>query len=281
MRKIIKVKLILLISLLVACSSTRLIYTLADKFIKDEITYFFYLNKEERIFLNKQVTEMITWHRTTMLPSYAEYLNDIADRIHKGQYGTADMVNVLSNGRSMIEETVTGLTPYASKFLIRQQNVESIEFMEKKMTIRRNERLAEYVKPENVRYKKRLGKSISNFERFFGTLSDEQVLLIEDYIDKTMGDSKIRLSNRTERQKVFVKFLRNQPTEQELTDYLNTLLLNGHLITNPAYQTFSESSLDRFRMLLVNMLSISSAVQRETIISKLRSYAKDFKIVSG
>ena len=281
MRKIIKVKLILLISLLVACSSTRLIYTLADKFIKDEITYFFYLNKEERIFLNKQVTEMIAWHRKTMLPSYAEYLNDIADRIHKGQYGTADIVNVLSNGRSMIEETVTGLTPYASKFLIRQQNIESIEFMEKKMIIRRNERLAEYVKKENVRYKKRLGKSISNFERFFGNLSDAQVLLIEDYIDKTMGDSKIRLNNRTERQKVFVKFFRNQPTEQELTAYLNTLLLNGHLITNPAHQTFSESSLDRFSMLLVNMLSISSAAQRETIISKLRSYAKDFKIVSG
>ena len=96
-----------------------------------------------------------------------------------------------------------------------------------------------------------------------------------------MGDSKIRLNNRTKRQKVFVKFLRNQPTEQELTAFLNTLLLNGHMITNPAYQTFSESSLYRFRMLLVNILSISSAVQREIIISKLRSYAKDFKIVSG
>ena len=149
------VKLILLISLLVACSSTRLIYTLADKFIKDEIAYFFYLNKEERIFLNKQVTEMIAWHRTTMLPSYAEYLNDIADRIHKGQYGTADIVNVLSNGRSMIEETVTGLTPYASKFLIRQQNIESIEFMEKKKIIRRKQSLGEYLKTENVTYKKR------------------------------------------------------------------------------------------------------------------------------
>ena len=281
MRKIIKIKLVLLIPLLVACSSTRIVYTLADKFIKDEITYFFYLNKEESIFVNEQITEMIAWHRKTMLPSYAEYLNDIADRIHNGQYGTTDIVNVLSNGRSMIEKTVTGLTPYASKFLIRQQNVESIEFMEKKMTIRRNERLAELVKPENVSYKKRLGKSISNFERFFGDLSDAQVLLIEDYIDKTMGDSKIRLNNRTERQKVFVKFLRNQPTEQELTAYLNTLLLQGHMITNPDHQTFSESSLNRFRVLLVNMLSISSIAQREIIITKLRSYAKDFKIVSG
>ena len=71
--------------------------------------------------MNEQVTEMIAWHRKTMLPSYAEYLNDIADRIHKGQYGTTDIVNVLSNGRSMIEETVKGLTPYASKFLIQQQ----------------------------------------------------------------------------------------------------------------------------------------------------------------
>ena len=39
---------------------------------------------------------------------------------------------MLRNGRFLIEETITGLTPYASRFLIRHQSVEAIKFIEKK-----------------------------------------------------------------------------------------------------------------------------------------------------
>ena len=53
------------------------------------------------------------------------------------------------------------------------------------------------------------------------------------------------------------------------------------MITNPSYQAFSEESLNRFHSLLVSLLATSNATQRETIINKLRDYAKDFKTVSG
>ena len=44
-----------------------------------------------------------------------------------------------------------------------------------------------------------------------------------------------------------------QPTEVELNTYLNKLLLQGHIIVNPSYQTFSKASLDRFSELLVGL----------------------------
>ena len=82
------------------------------------------------------------------------------------------------------------------------------------------------------------------------------------------------------RQKAFVNFLRTQPTEPALTSYLNKLLLSGHQITNPTYKNFSESSLNQFRDLLVNMLATSTKIQRKTIITNLRKYADDFIAVS-
>ena len=75
--------------------------------------------------------------------------------------------------------------------------------------------------------------------------------------------------------------LRTQPTKLDLTNYLNTLLLKGHIITNSSYQAFSEKSLNRFHSLLVRLIAISSETQLETIINKLRDYARDFKAVSG
>ena len=61
------------ITLVISCSSTRLIYTFVDKFI-EESYYFLNLDVEEEILLRRQVQEMVEWHRTSMLPRYAVYL---------------------------------------------------------------------------------------------------------------------------------------------------------------------------------------------------------------
>lgn len=272
--------LVLLIGLLTACSSTRLIYTFMEKFIQDEITYFIDLDEEEEILLSQQVSEMVAWHRISMLPSYAVYLTNIADKLEVGEYVATDITNALANGRSLIEKTVTGLTPYASKFLIRHQTIEAIEFIEKRMRLRRQERLEKLSESEEILYEDRLERLMLNFGRFLGDLTDAQVMLLEVHARVTLGEPMTRLQNRTLRQKVLIKFLGTQPTESELTTYLNKLLLRGHVITNPSYEAFSENSLKRFRLLLVNMLAISSIKQRETIIRKLRDYAEDFEFIS-
>ncbi len=272
---------LLLVVFLTACSSTRLIYSFADEFIKNEVTFFFNLDEKQKVLMNQQISNMVNWHRTTMMPKYASYLTDIANKIEVRQYDDIDISNLLANGRSLIENTVTGLTPYASKFLIRHQNLESIKYLKKKMENRRQERLAELSKPKNILYEKRLKQLTSNFERFLGDLSKQQITLIEDYAEVTLADSMIRLRNRAHRQKVFLEFIAAQPTEQELTDYLNKLILRGYTITNPNYQAFSDAWLKRFQALIMNMLAITSREQRIKVINKLREYSRDFNAISS
>ena len=270
-----------LICFLTTCSSTRFIYSFVDEFIKDEITYFLDINEDEKVLLNHQVSQMVNWHRSSMLPKYANYLNNIADMLEGERYSADNIRKILTNGKFLIEETVSGLVPYASKFLINHQTSENIKFMENRMLNRRQERIIELSKPKDILYNERLDRLTSNFERFFGDLNDSQVMILESHTHLTLGDSRVRLHNRTLRQKAFIRFLRTQPTEVDLTNYLNTLMLKGHIITNPSYQAFSEKSLKRFHSLLVNLLATSSIVQRKTIIYKLRNYAKDFIAVSG
>ena len=270
-----------LIFLLTTCSSTRFIYTFVDDFIKDEVNYFLDLNDNEKVLLNQRVSEMVTWHRTSMLPKYSEFLYNIADNLEDDKYSAVEVKKLLENGRFLIEETVIGITPYVSKFLIQHQTVENIIFIENSMLSRRQERTIELSKNKDVLYEKRFKRLISNFERFFGDLNDSQKNILEVYARETLNDSRVRLHNRTLRQKVFIKFLQTEPTEVELTNFLNKLLLEGHMITNPSYETFSEISVKKFRIILVKMLAKSSIIQRKTIITKLRNYAEDFKIVSG
>ena len=149
------------------------------------------------------------------------------------------------------------------------------------MLSRRQERIIDLSKAQDVLYEERFKRLVSSFERFFGDLKDSQKKVLKVYASETVNDSRVRLHNRTLRQKVFIKFLKTKPTEEELTNYLNKLLLEGYMITNPSYETFSEISIKKFHSLLVKMLAKSSIIQRETIITKLRNYAEDFKIVSG
>ena len=267
-------------NLLSACSSTQFIYTFVDRYIQDEIEYFIDLNEEDKVLLSQKVSEMVSWHRTSMLPSYANYLDEIAKKLEE-VYDEKVLVNMaLAKGRLLIEQTVLGLTPYASKFLVRYQTSEDIKFIEKKMKKRRKERLEEFSKSNETRYEDRVDRLTSNFERFFGTLSDEQLILLKAHAQATLDDEITRFENRTMRQKIFIKFLYTQPKESELTSYLNKLLIRGHLLTNPSYEAFSEVSLKRFETLLVKMISNSTSNQRKIMIRKLRSYANDFKVVS-
>ena len=278
--KLCKLSILVMITFLSSCSSTKLIYTLAGEFIEDEISYFLKLEKEEEVFLKKKVSEIVAWHRKSMLPSYGIFLNDMADKLEIGENYEDDISYVLTNGKYLIEQTVTGLIPFVSEFLVRYNSLEAISFMEKKMEIRQKERLEELEKPHKERYENRMKKLTLNFERFFGDLTNAQVSLINAHTSSTLGEAKTRFYNRTMRQKAFVKFLRTQPNKKELIFFLNKLLISGHLIVNPSYKEFSEISLYRFKTLLVNMLSISSIVQRDIIIKKLRDYADDFKTVS-
>ena len=78
------------------------------------------------------------------------------------------------------------------------------------MLNRRQERIMELSKPKDILYNERLERLTSNFERFFGDLNDSQVMILESHAHLTLSDSRVRLHNRTLRQKAFIRFLRTQ-----------------------------------------------------------------------
>ena len=110
---------VVFINLLTACSSTQFFYTFVNKFIQDEVEYFIDLNDEDKVLLSQQISEMVSYHRTSILPSYAIYLDEIAKNLDEVHDEKVLVNTTLTKGRSLIEQTVLGLTPYASKFLIR------------------------------------------------------------------------------------------------------------------------------------------------------------------
>ena len=97
--------LILIISFgISACSSFKLIYRLADDFIKQEVAYFLNLDEKGKAILNVEVSELMVWHDSVMLPRYAVYLRHQAEKLENGEYGASAISNSMAEGRTLFED---------------------------------------------------------------------------------------------------------------------------------------------------------------------------------
>lgn len=270
----------MLITILETCSSTRLVYNLFVEYIRSEIDYFLDLDKDDEFFVQQQISEMVIWHKTNMLTSYADYVTVIANKVKAREFRSNDIKKIMSKGRFLIQASVTGITPFAAKLLVWKQKDKEITHLEKKLELRQQKRLKELLKSEDTLFKDQLDRLTSNFERFFGSLSDAQVSLLKEYSLMTLDNRKIRLKNRTKQQKLFMKFVKTKPNESMLTAYMNKLLLLDNTVTDLDYVSFSKHSLDQFETLLVKIMAISTIAQQNSIVVKLEKYAKDFNSIA-
>ena len=62
---------------LAACSSFKIMYNLADDYIKQEAKFFLKFDEQGEQHLNEQVDKMMEWHNSIMLPRNAAYLRQL------------------------------------------------------------------------------------------------------------------------------------------------------------------------------------------------------------
>jgi len=129
--------LILIISFgISACSSFKLIYRLADDFIKQEVAYFLNLDEKGQTFLDHEVSELMAWHDSEMLPRYAVYLRHQADKLDNGEYGATEIADSMAEGLTLLEDTVVGAAQYVARVLVHHTCRKDIEHIRQKMAER-------------------------------------------------------------------------------------------------------------------------------------------------
>ena len=149
------------------------------------------------------------------------------------------------------------------------------------MTERLEERRSELAEPEDERLEARIEKITDNLERFTGGLEDAQISRIRLYATQTVGANKRWLDARVNRQRAFLNFLAQEQSRAEITSFLHKIVLHGHEIVDPAYQSVSKARWQLFNALLADIMLSLSAEQSETMAETLRDYAAELQALSG
>lgn len=258
-----------------ACSSFKIIYNLAENFIKEETKFYLKFDEEDEYYLNAQINQMMEWHNITMLPRYAAYLRNQANQIDKEIYGKPVIIQAIEGGRVLMGDAVRGAAPFAARILVRQKATANLEHLRTKMNERIEEKKEKLADPRERRITNRTRRLIKNIGRFLGDFNQTQNNLIRNYSRSTIDDGHARLKNRDLRQRELLKFLVTKPNEIELEEFINKILLRSHEIVDPDYQKASKDSIDKFATVLTNILAASTPDQRRLAAKNLRNLAQD------
>ena len=118
-------------------------------------------------------------------------------------------------------------------------------------------------------------KSVSNFERFFGTLTDEQIAIVREHKTRTYDPSGGWLDWRDKRQQDLVQFLRTEPSVKEIEEYVTVALTTPEKIVGKAYRKRADGWWDAQTALNYDLMITLDAGQRKTFADNLRGYAID------
>ena len=74
---------VFVLSCLFACSSTRLAYNYLDWVISWYLDDYIQLNKEQDDYYDRQLDELLQWHRSDQLPRYVRFVDEMMLHINK------------------------------------------------------------------------------------------------------------------------------------------------------------------------------------------------------
>ncbi len=201
---------------LAACSTLKVFYNLADELIAREIAFHLDLDDEGEALAERAVEDLVGWHRTRMLPLYADYLRELAAITQAGKTDRAAVSKLMAEGKRVWELTVRGATPHLAPLFVRHSAPAKRDFLSQRLALRQTEHRTEHrdrqKEPKPERIDQRTRRVARLFERFLGDLNDPQYRIIEQYVSTTMGGTDRRLANRTLRNRAFIAFLAKRPS---------------------------------------------------------------------
>lgn len=216
------ISMILMLTLLGACSSTRLSYQFADRgaiwWVEDYVD----LTGEQEDALRSDLRQLRDWHCETQLPRYSDWLEELRQETTSAELPPARIIYHREQVAQFLEPLTERIIPVASRLLQSlsdEQVDELVGSLKKEQADYREEYLQDDTPDEAVdRVRERA-------ERWLGNLNERQLTVIRQWVASRDGATEAWLEGREQWQAAFFEVLaeRQQP---DFENQLQELILN-------------------------------------------------------
>lgn len=258
-----------------ACSRVGLAYRNLDVIIPWTLGDYLDMNGEQKDWFNERLRGHLSWHCTTQLPGYLDWLNRLQSMVESNQVTDAALQERTAEAKQAIAQTAREITPSAIELLQGlddKQVAEMNDAFAKDLRKRQKEYVeppvAQQIKERGERMEKRLGD-------WLGPLSDRQKQRVAQW-SAALGDQNTQwIANRAHWQQQFSAAVA-QRQSPEFAQRIETLLVNRERLWTADYRKAYANTEAQGRALAVDLMADSTPQQRERLLKKIEGVRKDF-----
>ncbi|AMT87883.1 MULTISPECIES: DUF6279 family lipoprotein [Pseudomonas] len=258
-----------------ACSRVGLAYRNLDVIIPWSLSDYVDMNGEQKDWFNDRLREHLTWHCTTQLPGYLDWLDRLQAMVESNQVSDAALQERTAEAKQAIAETAREITPSAIELL---QGLDDKQVAEMNDAFAKDlrKRQQEYVKPPLAQQIKERGERMEKrLNDWLGPLSDSQKQRVVAWTN-ALGDQNTQwIANRAHWQQQFSAAVA-QRQSPEFPQRIETLLVNRERLWTADYRKAYANTEVQARSLFVDLMAQSTPQQRERLLKKIESVRKDF-----
>ena len=267
---------VFVLSCLFACSSTRLAYNYLDWVIGWYLDDYIQLNKEQDDYYDRQLEELLQWHRSDQLPHYVRFVDEMMLHINKPVH-TDMLLDRKNTMREFIRVFIARAAPDCIKLLLwldaDQRQAFYAAGAEKQQQFEEK-----YQDEPEIDRSKRLYKQMKKIlNRFIGRLKDEQEHIVKRWADSLIGVQHLWLENRRIWLSTLQTVLEGSDTDTEKKRRLYQLLVEPESLWSTAYSRAVRQNEIRTLCMFSDIHNSMTEKQKKHLHVSLSKLKKDFE----
>ncbi|NUT74559.1 hypothetical protein HNO86_05815 [Pseudomonas sp. C1C7] len=258
-----------------ACSRMGLAYRNLDVIIPWTLSDYLDMNGEQKSWFNDRLKEHLSWHCTTQMPGYLDWLDRLQTMVATNQVTDAALQARTEEAEQAIAETAREITPSAVE-LLQGLDDQQVAEMNEAFVKDQRKRQAQYLKPSlDQQIKERGERMEKRLDDWIGPLNPVQQQRVMTW-SNALGDQNTQwLANRVHWQKQFSAAVA-QRHDPGFAQRIETLLVNRERLWTPEYKQAFAKTEAQARSLFVDLMAQSTPVQRQRLQTKIEGVKKDF-----
>ena len=258
-----------------ACSRVGLAYRNLDMIIPWTLSDYLSMNGGQKDWFNERLAEHLSWHCTTQLPGYLDWLDRLQDMVERNQVTDAALQARTQEAKQAIAQTAREITPSAIE-LLQGLDDKQVAEMNDAFAKDQRKRQEQYLKPSlDQQIKERGERMEKRLNDWLGPLSPGQKQRVVDW-SKALGDQNTQwIANRVHWQKQFSAAVAQRQSPQ-FPQRIETLLVNRETLWTPTYRQAYANTEAQARSLFVDLMAESTPEQRQRLLKKIEGVRKDF-----
>ena len=270
---------VLVISMSVSGCTIKLAYNFLDWGLYWELKDYIKFNRDQRLLIKDEISQLIDWHRSDELPQYADQLEKLSIGLENGM--SVEKLEVSYNNlRDNWQRIVIKALPAAVNIIsnlndqqindffemLIEKEVDDAKDIERGTSARTVEEREAYVSEKIV--------------NVIGKLNKEQKTLIAQWAQSTEPTKKFSLVQAIQWRTRMQAAVAERHDEQQLEKNLMVLFANPDQLRSVSYRRVIENNTRLVMQLLFDLNQTLTNQQRSRLIKKLKGYIEDFRDLS-